>query len=245
MRYRIVRRLIEGAIGLAVLLALGLFAYSYVRESPFLRVQWLRIEGARRVDPRTIRAVAGITEKHNVLLLDVEAVRDRVERIPYVRQCVVRRVYPDVVFIRVEEREPLATLMVNNRLFEIDAEGVVLEEISATARKTGPFISSVRGLGYVQEGDWLTHPSLLGALDVWRAFNSVPVSRDVTVSEIAALSPNEILMYCNDFDFEIRWGRAGSEEQAKRLDIFWRVKGSRIACNEYIDLRFNGEVVCR
>lgn len=245
VRARVARRVTEAVIGLGVLAAVCVAAYTYMGASPFLRVQWLRIEGARRVPAETIRAVAGITENDNVLFLNAAAVRGRIERIPYVRRCVVRRAFPDGVLIRVEEREPLATLMVNNRLFEVDTEGVVLEEIDADARKYGPFITNVRGLGYVQVGDRLTHPSLQGALAVWQAFRAVPMARDVIVSEIAALSPNEILMFCNDLDFEIRWGYEDFEGQAKRLDMFWRAKGSQIACNEYIDLRFNGEVVVR
>lgn len=242
-RIRRVLRWTEAVIGIAVLTAVVIAAYAYVRTAPALRVQCLRIEGAQRIPAETIRAVAGITETDNVLFLDVQAVRDRIERIPYVRDCVIRRAFPDVVLIRVSEREPLATLIVNNRLFEVDAEGVVLEEIDANARKCGPFVTNVRGLGYVQVGDRLTHPSLQGALAVWRAYREMPMARDVTVSEIAALSPNEILMFCNDLDFEIRWGHADFEGQAKRLDVFWRAKGSQIACNEYIDLRFKDEVV--
>lgn len=234
-------------ITLALLLISGTVfaAYRYIIDSNYLKVRTLRIEGMRSVSAETIREAAGITEADNLLLLDLAGVRARIEAVPYIQHCEVHPAFPNAVVIQIEEREPSATLLVNRHLYELDQSGVVLRELDARSGKTGPFITNVPKLAYVRVGERVDDPALQSALAVWRAFSAVSVAREVTVSEIAAFSQNNILMYCDDLGFEIRWGRTDFEGQARRLDVFWRAKSNQLACNEYIDLRFDGKVVCR
>lgn len=237
--------IIEAFFGLAVLVLLAFASYRYVINTPYLLVKTLRIEGANRLNEEDIRRTAGITDADNMLFLRTAPVQERIAAMPYVKKCSVQRAFPDVVVIKIEERAPAATLLANNRLLEIDCEGVVLSELDKHTADNGPFITNVAGLDYVEVGDHLEQPALLNALAVWRAFSAVPVSREVNVSEIAAFGPNEILMYCDNLDYEIRWGRSDFEGQARRLDVFWRAKRDKLALNEYIDLRFDDKVVCR
>ncbi|HIJ66215.1 MAG TPA: hypothetical protein HPP77_09735 [Candidatus Hydrogenedentes bacterium] len=71
----------------------------------------------------------------------------------------------------------------------------------------------------------------------------------VTVSEIAAPHEDHIRMYCDELPFEIRWGRRDFVNEAHRLDLIWRETGhmERVdpPCQEYLDLRFGNEPVCR
>jgi hypothetical protein len=52
-------------------------------------------------------------------------------------------------------------------------------------------------------------------------------------------------MFCDNLDYEIRWGRLDAREQAQTLDIFWRAEKGAPPCHEYLDLRFENEVACR
>ena len=245
LRDRFTVFLVEAVFGLGILGLCGFASYHYIVHTPYLLVKRLRIEGAMRVNEEDIRRTAGITDADNMLFLDVDEIERRIGDMPYIRRCSVQRAFPDVVVIKVEERAPAATLLSNNRLLEIDEEGVVLSELTRHTQENGPFITNVDGLGYVEVGDAVGLPALRNALAVWRAFSGVPMSREVSVSEIAALGPNEILMYCDNLNYEIRWGRAGFEGQARRLDLFWRSKRDKIQCNEYIDLRFDDKIIWR
>lgn len=245
MRSRCSVFLWEAFFGLAVLGLFGFAAYHYFITTPYLLVKKLRIEGANRLNEEDIRRTAGITAADNTLFLRTASVQARLAAMPYVKKCSVRCAFPDMVVIKIEERTPTATLLANNRLLEIDPDAVVLSELSKHTPDNGPFISNVAGLDYVEVGDHLDQPALLNALAVWRAFSSVPVSHEVNVSEIAAFGPNEILMFCDNLGYEIRWGRNDFVGQARRLDVFWRAKRDKVALNEYIDLRFDDKVVCR
>lgn len=71
------------------------------------------------------------------------------------------------------------------------------------------------------------------------------MAAQVNVSEISAARANEILMYCEELPFEIRWGRGDPVAQAERLDFLWNAKGGHLECAEYLDLRFDNDLVCR
>jgi hypothetical protein len=86
---------------------------------------------------------------------------------------------------------------------------------------------------------------LRAALEVWALFSSVPMSGDVTVSELAAYSANEVVMYCDEFSYEIRWGSEETEQQASRLNVLWDRENGLLNCAEYLDLRFGEKLVCR
>ncbi|MCX5757381.1 MAG: hypothetical protein NTU83_02505, partial [Candidatus Hydrogenedentes bacterium] len=159
--------------------------------------------------------------------------------------CKVTRHFPDCVASTVEEHMALATLMVNNRLFEVDDVGNVLRELEPDKPHVGPFITNADALGYVEPGKKLDNHPVACALAVWRAFSQTAMARDVTVSEISAAQENRICMYCNELDFEIRWGCNNFEKQARKLDIFWRSQRKPVQCKNYLDLRFGNDVACK
>lgn len=71
------------------------------------------------------------------------------------------------------------------------------------------------------------------------------MAKGITVSEIAALSERELVMYCDDLVYEIRWGHDDVEGQAMRLNVLWESEGGSLNCNEYLDLRFEDNLVCK
>ncbi len=226
-----------GGIGLA-------FAH-YMKESPRFQVRSIRVEGANVLREQAILEAAGITSQHNLLFFDPDQVRQRIEAIPYVRRCEIRRAYPDMVIIRIEERMALAALQVHTRTFEVDEEGVVLRELATNELHEGPLITNIPELGVVEVGSRLSQSSLTKALALWIAFSSVPLGQELTVSEISAPAPDDLSMICEELAYEIRWGRSDFLQQAMLLDILWREKGGRLPCAEFLDLRFDYDLVCK
>ena len=217
----------------------------YMKESPRFQVRSIRVEGANVLREQAILEVAGITNQHNILFFDPDKVRQRIEAIPYVRRCEIRRAYPDMVIIRIEERMAVAALQVHTRTFEVDEEGVVLRELAVHESPEGPLITNVPDLGVVEVGSRLSQPALTKALALWIAFSSVSLGQELTVSEIAAPSPDDLSMICEELGYELRWGRSDFLQQALLLDILWREKSGRLPCAEYLDLRFDYDLVCK
>jgi len=245
LRDRRVVYVAQWAVCVGIVVVVVYLFYRHVEASPMFSVQWVRVEGANRVDPADVLAASGITAADNLLFFDETAARARVEAMPYVKTCRLERVFPDRVVLTLEERVAVATLLVDNHLYALDGKGVVVRELAANAAYPGPLVTNVPDVGLVEPGQQLFQESLVAALAVWEAFSGISMAQDVTVSELAALGRDEVLMYCDELSFEIRWGRGDFAAQARRLDILWQEKGETIGCEEYLDLRFGKDLVCK
>jgi len=237
--------LLETGLVLLLIAAVTTAFKRYVVESPRFQIKSVVVEGARILDERAILSVAGVTSTDNILFFSTDTVRRRVEQMPYIRRCTVERAYPDRVIVRVWEREPAATLLTNNRAYEVDAHGVVLRELDPMAEHYGPLITNVSGLGVIELGDTIEAEALHEAIRVWDAFSRTRVARETTLSEIAADSPTYLAMYLDETPYEIRWGRTDPARKAQQLDILWEAKDGDLPCDAYLDLRFDDDLICR
>ncbi|MBN2308785.1 MAG: FtsQ-type POTRA domain-containing protein [Candidatus Hydrogenedentes bacterium] len=239
------RPLLKAAAVLALLGAFGAGFAWYILQSPFLLVETIYVKDAHALAETEIVEVSGISNEDNILLLDTDAIGERICAMPYVRACTVARMWPDCVLITVTERVAVATLVNRNIYYEIDADAVVLRQLEPDAPHPGPLITQVAGLGSIEPGQELEQPALRRAIEVWHAFSGISMARDVTVSEIAALEPNDIRMYCDELSYELRWGLGNFARQARRLDILWKEKGGELGCTEYLELRFDQDLACK
>ena len=91
-----------------------------------LRVQQVMVEGRRMVDRQTVLAAVNLKRGQPILGFDIAAARERLERIPWVESAVVERRLPDLVYVRLVERTPMALWQHEGRFSVIDAKGVVV-----------------------------------------------------------------------------------------------------------------------
>ncbi len=238
-------RLVQWVLSIGLLVALCAGFYRYLHTSPVFAVQWIRVERTHVLDPQVVLQASGITTANNLFSLDLPTTRKAVEALPYVKTCGIDRVFPNKVVLVVTERTPVATLLWNSRSFELDAEAVVLRELMPDAEHPGPLITNVGGLDSPELGMCLRETPAIKALEVWQAFMRTPVAQAIAASELAAFSDNEIIMFCDELPFEIRWGRDDAASQARRLNILWSEKRGEIHCKEYLDLRFGDDLICK
>ena len=94
------------------------------------------VTGRRETDAATLLEVVGIERGMPILTVDLDAVRQRVETLPWVKQARVERHLPDILFIALTERRPLALWQRHRALALVDEDGVVI-----TDGKLGRFAS--------------------------------------------------------------------------------------------------------
>lgn len=244
-RVRQLARLLEAGLYIALFLIFVYYLASYITGSGQYAVRNILVIGAGAVTTDEVRAAAALDSADNLLFVDREAVARRVAALPYVARAEVQREFPNTIVVSISEREAVATLIAGRRAFLIDREGYVLRETEPSADPTGPLITNVPDLGVVTPGDRLTQPALREALALWDAFGPAPIAREVTVSEISAESPVHLTMILEEVPFAIRWGRSDHATQAERLSVLWREKAGQLPCVEYLDLRFDQDLVCR
>ncbi len=236
---------VEMLLGLLFLAVVASLFIGYITQSSTFRVKRVLFEGMHVLPEQDILLAAGITTDDNIIFLDTESVEKRVEDLPYVKRCEVKRMYPDEVLVRIVERKAVATVMVTNHLYEIDRENVVLRELSPFALQTGPMITNLPDVTLQDPGKQIESPALARALELWENFKALPFAKEITLSEISAVHENDIRMYFNELPYEIRWGRSDFATQAARFEVLWNEMGGNLPCQNYLDLRFDADLVCK
>jgi cell division protein FtsQ len=119
---------------------LGLMGYRTVTASEFFDVKRTYINGVSRSSKEEIeKIIAGQTERSGAWNADLNSIKDRVEKLMFVKSAAVSRVLPNGVRVDVTERVPLAVVRLGSGDFLVDGEGVVLSIVSKPEEKF-PFV---------------------------------------------------------------------------------------------------------
>ncbi len=90
------------------------------------RVEKVLVEGHHYTDRKVLLDMIGAARGDPVLSFDLPAIQKRVEAISWVKSAHVERRLPDTLYVRVEERQPLALWKDADGLSLIDSDGAVL-----------------------------------------------------------------------------------------------------------------------
>ena len=114
-----------------VLSVVGLGAYvvvRYLHTSPRFDVKQVSITGLKRVEEAQVYAQAGLKEAGNVFSIDLEATRESVEALRWVRFATVQRFLPDTISIKVVEREPVGLARIRGAIYQFDAQAELFDQ---------------------------------------------------------------------------------------------------------------------
>jgi cell division protein FtsQ len=131
---------------LVVALLVGAAAAS---RSPLLDVDRVTVEGQAHTTAEEVRREAEVQLGDPLVSIDVDAVRERVERLPWVDRATVTRRWPSTVNVQVTERVAAALVSVTGSHGAlVDAEGRVL----SIERTVPPAADGPDGTGTAPEG---------------------------------------------------------------------------------------------
>lgn len=94
-----------------------------------LRVGDVVLSGRKKANAAEILAALDVERGSPILAMDMEVARERLESIGWIRSAEIARRLPDVVFVRVVEREPLA-------LWQHDGSIVLVDRFGETIQRT-------------------------------------------------------------------------------------------------------------
>jgi len=92
-----------------------------------LRVEEVLVEGRGQSEPYEVLAALNVQQGQPILGLDLERARRDLEALPWVAGAVVERRLPGTLFVRLQEREPMALWQHRQTLRVIDDHGAVLK----------------------------------------------------------------------------------------------------------------------
>ncbi|MES2989444.1 MAG: FtsQ-type POTRA domain-containing protein [Pseudomonadota bacterium] len=132
-----------GAIGVASYFgipgAIGTAMSETVGEAGF-RVDEIQIDGLKRMNKMEVYSQALDQSSRAMPLVDLEGVRQRLLKYPWIEDARVSRRLPNTLRIYIVEREPAAIWQNHGQLMLIDAKGVPLEPVKREAMPDLPLI---------------------------------------------------------------------------------------------------------
>lgn len=119
---------------------LGFMGYRTVTASEFFNVKKIEVRGVTFASKNDIeKIVAASTERSGVWNAELKEIKEKVERLDFVKSAAVSRVLPDGVRVQLIERVPKAVVRLANGDFWADDEGFLIAPVGKSA-SLPPFV---------------------------------------------------------------------------------------------------------
>lgn len=101
--------------------------YTFSLDRSLFQLNNVVLQGCRHLDRNEVLSLVHSAFPRNLMKLDTQELMQRVEKYNWVRSVTVRKVYPDKLFIRIVEREPIGVARLD-KLWLFDESGIFLDE---------------------------------------------------------------------------------------------------------------------
>lgn len=115
-------RLLALLVSVPLVVLLGLLAL----RSSWLSVHHIQVVGVRQTPARIVERAVGGALRHPMFSLNLGALENRVDALPWVEEATVSRSWPSTLEVKVTERTPVASVQVGSSWAELDSSGRVL-----------------------------------------------------------------------------------------------------------------------
>ena len=207
---------------LYLLAAVGLIAAAvmWMMNSPYFPVKLVKIDGdlhhlsATQLQQTAYRHIRG-----NIFKADLNEARQAFETLPWVAKAEVRRIWPDTVQIRVEERQPVARWEGGGL---VDSEG---KGFDAPTDENFPVFAGTPGMRKMMVEEFIEFQAILA-----------PTNLKISRMDYSSRSSRELTL---ENGIRLHLGRADAQDRLRRFVRAWHeILQERAADVQYVDLRY-------
>ena len=201
-------------VTLAVVIGLLIFVgYRAAASASFFQVRRVEVQGTNRVSKEEVQLlVRREAEQAGVWNADLEAISQKLEKLPWVKTAVVSRVLPDGLRIRVTERVPRAVVRTASGRFRwIDEEAVLLGEMLPSDQIPAFFL---RGLNEENPSQQENRERVAKFMELQQAWDSAGLSERVSELNLIDVRDVRAQLAGDSSQIEVR---LGAQEQGERL----------------------------
>ena len=222
------------------LLAVGYHAATLLLTTPFLAVDDIVVRGNDQLSEGDVLTVLSGLRGDNILLVDLEAYRQRLVASPWLSDGTLRRILPSTVEVLVSERRPVAVGRFGDRLYLVDASGVLID-------RHGPRFAEfdlpiLDGLAASDSSAAVVDPARMAlAARLLEQLGSHP---DVlgAISQIDVRDPYDAVVLLGDDPALLHLGGDRFLERLRSYAELVPTLRARVADIDYVDLRFDNRV---
>jgi cell division protein FtsQ len=204
-----------------------------------LELNAIEVQGFQRTDQQQIMEAVAVPLKTPVFQLDLKEIAERVETLPWVRSCEVRRVLPDKLSVRVIERQPVALLRME-KLYYVDEDGTPFKEPAAGEPLDYPILTGWEGQVHKQGEE----KELIGeALWFIREVQEHPHLSREGISEINVNAFGTMTIFTTKEGTMIHMSRGDVGIKVSRLEEVWKRIAEKNLSMKYILYEGPGRIV--
>lgn len=225
------------------LVAAGFGVYKLLGRSVFFQVTSVKIQGCKKTDKDLVFKRSGIDIYTNLLSLDVEDVKKRLESHDWIKQVAIKRDWPNGLIISVKERAPIAMANLDDGLYYLDENGVAFATVSPPDDIDFPVIT---GLSDKSKAEEVRDTQIAEALTVVRhAGRGDAVLPKQNISEIHLGPEGDLTLFLVNRPFPIHLGKGEMRTKSYRLAkvLYWLYKKKEFASTAYIRMDYQNDKV--
>jgi cell division septal protein FtsQ len=221
-----------------------------VYDNPRFAIRQIVVDDNGVLTPEHVMGLAGVQVGQNLLSVDLDRVRGNLEMQPLVRAVEVRRMLPDRLFIRVDERIAVARLRVPTRelsdaVFYIDRWGIVMKPVRLAdgtvvqpqMPRPVPTLTGV-ALADLRVGKPVESEQIYRALELLDKLDQSVAGSWLEVEQIDLSKPRELVMTTRQHT-TVKVDVAEFPQQLRRLGMILRWAQQRQKTVQLVDLTVN------
>lgn len=231
------KKLIVLTVFIILLILSGFLAYKE------LSVKHIVIIGNKHLTEKEIREIMGLKEGDSIVYPSSKGLYERLKKIPWIKDAVVRKDLNGTVTIYVKEATPLAIATINGKYYLVDNEAQILEDFTdkiQNRENSSVLLPVIKNIDPFKNKE--TFNEAVNLLSFINAKGFVNTEDKITIT-ITGHSPEELTLNINSFPIIV--GRGEFEAKfAKYLVVNEEIQKRGLNV-QYIDLRVPDRVIVK
>ncbi|UCD83346.1 MAG: FtsQ-type POTRA domain-containing protein [Deltaproteobacteria bacterium] len=228
-------------IGSFLLLAGG---YRYLITAPYFSLEKIAVRGQKRLSPEEVIKASRLKLNDNIFVVDLAQVKKRLEAHPWIEKASVQRLLPRSVRIKIEEKEPVALIHLEN-LYYLDKNGQVFKKISPEDSLNYPVITGIARRDLSYPGGQDLQDSIGSALTLLKLSSGGGWPRKSNISEINVDPDLGLSIFTVETASQIKLGFDQISRKWSHLQMLLPLIQGRLRNIKYIDLNYRKMAVVK
>ncbi|MFP4070543.1 MAG: cell division protein FtsQ/DivIB [Desulfovibrionales bacterium] len=188
-----------------------LAGYRTLTSHPYFGLKHLDVKGTRHLEYGKVMQRAGVGLGQNTLSLNVKEIQERLAEDPWISRVAVKRIIPDTLEIRIEEKEPTFLVQNGKALFYAAGNGMPIAPVEQGRFLSLPVLRIKPG----------ADPTDLSALVELLERKQLPFGM-AEISWTAVTAGNEAQLYLGKQKLLVSVGLDSLEKDAHKLNLVWK-----------------------
>jgi cell division protein FtsQ len=240
-RFRRSIPILVAVLAFLLLGAAGAAAYSWLGRSAIFSVRVIEMNPCDHVSKDEISGMLKGVARGNIWSLSREEIGRRILAHPFVREVTVRKAFPDMLIVRIEEREPVA--MINlDALYYVDEQGSIFKRLTAYDAKNLPILTGF-SRGDLAAKDPVTIRNLKKTIDLLHYAEASVLRRNI--SEVHFDAQDGYTLVTRDFGLQLKIGTMEFSKAMQRVEEAMPKLASLGQSKGVVDLKTEGRIFVR